>query len=477
MKAWAAAATGVLIGTAAWAFEPATAIITIGDASGPPVHPTCREALDLPPPEEPATPPSVSESPTPSVTTPTEAPTPPDHPAAHPEDLPLVPLEGPAEVLASIAAVFERGDTGERIRLSFYGASHTSADWWTGKIRRELQDRWGDLGHGFILPAALYSGYRGQDVNLCRSSGWRSDWAGKRSGRGDGLLGFAGMSVSSGDHADFGWLQTTRENPHGRNVETVDVFTLGQPEGGTLRIQVDQTRLREVPTNVPGPSLQRTRVQLPDGPHRITVAPAGDGEVRIFGASMERAGGGALVDAMGIRGRQARDWLAWEPTMLSAGLQALDPDLVVLAYGTNEAANSKYTMEEYREELTAVLTRLREARPTTACILVGPSDRTKKYRGRWSTWSRTEPVAQVQREVAPQFGCAFWDWQQVSGGPGSMRAWQQIEPRLASRDGIHFTKAGYEYSADRFLAAIDALSEDDASTDVTGTGDPTYPGP
>ena len=465
---------GAVLAGSAWAFEPT--VLTIADASGPPAHPTCREALELPPPDEPEPPPGGPEAATPAPS-PAEAPTPPEGPAARPHELPLVPLEGPDDVLASIAAVFDRGDAGERIRLSFYGASHTSADWWTGRIRRVLQDRWGDLGHGFILPAALYSGYRGQDVNLCRSSGWRSDWAGKRSGRGDGLLGFAGMSVSSSDGADFGWLETTRENLHGRHVETVDLFSLGHADGGTLRIQVDQTAVREVPTNVPGPSLQRTRLELTDGPHRITVAPAGDGEVRLFGASMERRGGGALVDAMGIRGRQARDWLSWEPTMLSAGLQALDPDLIVLAYGTNEAANSKYTMAEYREELTAVLTRLREARPTTACILVGPSDRARKVRGHWSTWSRTTPVAEVQRELAPQFGCAFWDWQQVSGGPGSMRTWQLIEPRLASRDGIHFTKAGYEYSADRFLGAIDALRDDATSDRVTGAADPTYPGP
>jgi len=472
-----AVALGLLFAGTAVAFEPT--VITVLDAAGPPAHPTCREALDLPVEETDVEPiATLDPTPAPEPATPAaEPPTPPDGPAAHPEELPLVSLEGPDEVLAAIAAVFDRGDAGERVRLSFYGASHTSADWWTGRIRRELQDRWGDLGHGFVLPAALYSGYRGQDVNLCRSSGWRADWAGRRGGRDDGLLGFAGMSVSSASPADFGWLETTGENPHGRSVQSVDVFTLGHAGGGSLRIQVDETAARTIPTDVPGPSLQRTRVDLPDGAHRVTFAPVGDGEVRIFGTSMERSGGGALVDAMGIRGRRARDWLAWEPTMFAAGLRALGPDLIVLAYGTNEAADTKYSMTEYREELTGVLTRLREAAPTTACILVGPSDRTKRHRGRWSTWSRTAPVAEVQRELAPQFGCAFWDWQQVSGGPGSMRTWQLIDPPLAARDGIHFTKAGYEYSAERLLAAIDGLA-DDASTDrVTGAADPTYPGP
>ncbi len=468
-----------LIAGAALALEPSETLF-IPEAAGPPQHPTCREALDLPPPEPPPEPGTTSEPGTPSAEPATpaeEPPTPPDVPAARPAELPLVPLEGPPDVLAAIAAVFERGDAGERIRLSFYGASHTSADWWTGRIRRVLQDRWGDLGHGFILPAALYRGYRGQDVNLCRSSGWRADWAGKRRGRDDGLYGFAGMSVSSSTHADFGWMETTRENPHGRAIETVDLFTLGRAGGGTLRVDVDGATTRAISTDVPGPSLQRTRIRLNDGPHRIKVSPAGDAEVRIFGASLERSGGGALVDAMGIRGRRARDWLRWDPTMFAAGLNALDPDLVVLAYGTNEAADPKYTMEEYRDDLTGTLTQLREARPTTPCVLVGPSDRTKRIRGVWTTWPRTADVAAVQRDLAPQFGCAFWDWQQVSGGPGSMRVWQLLEEPYAARDGIHFTRAGYVYSADRFVAAIDALRVPAKSEGVTGGGDPTYPGP
>jgi hypothetical protein len=58
-----------------------------------------------------------------------------------------------------------------------------------------------------------------------------------------------------------------------------------------------------------------------------------------------------------------------------------------------------------------------------------------------------------------------------------MRVWQLIDPPLAARDGIHFTRAGYEYSADRFVAAIDALVEDAATDRVTGGAEPTYPGP
>ena len=448
-------AAAVTLSGAPEAVEPI--VLEIPDAAGP-RGPSCREALDLPPPE-PVTP-------EPEPTTPEELVTPepvPDlsrFPAADPDSLPLQALEGSPEVLARIGSVMRRGERGGRVRLSFWGASHTGADLWTGQIRRRLQDRWGDLGHGFVMPAALYRGYRANDVNLCRSGGWRSDWVGRRRGRDDGLLGFSGASVSSDDPEDFGWIQTTETNPHGRRVDRFEVFALAWPDGGTLRVDVDGTSTRTVSTAAPERGLLRASIRLPDGPHRMTLAPAGDGEVRLLGVSAERTGPGALVDAIGIRGRQAKDWLDWDQGLLGSGISSLSPDVVVLAYGTNEAASTRYTMQEYRADLAAVLTRLRDVVPQdTPCILVGPSDRARKVRGDWSAWPRTAEVAAVQRELAPTAGCAFWDWQQATGGAGSMVAWRFREPPLAARDGIHHTNAGYELMGDRFLDSLLALME------------------
>ena len=383
-------------------------------------------------------------------------------PGSEPAELGLQRLEGTVQTLTRIRDVLRAAKTGQRTRLSFFGASHTGADLWTGRIRRTLQDRFGDLGHGFILPAALYKGYRGSDVNLCRTQGWLSDWVGKGNGHRDGLLGPGGMSVSSADARDFGWIETTRQNKHGRKVSSFEVLALAQPGGGGLLLQVDDTDSHRVETNGPGASLLRIRIEVPDGPHRLLLRPAGDGEVRLFGVSLERQGAGILVDAMGIRGRQMKTWLNWDQDLAGQGLRALAPDLVVLAYGTNEASQQKYSMQEYRADLRLALSQLRSRLPEDVpCILAGPSDRGVRLGGnRFAIWDRTAPVAQVQREVSSEYGCAFWDWQQATGGPGSMVAWYFTEPRMAARDLIHFNRKGYQWLGDRFVAALDALESD-----------------
>ena len=367
----------------------------------------------------------------------------------------LQPLEGDLATLRALGDVLRAAEAGRPVRVTVYGASHTGGDFFTGHLRRELQRRYGDRGHGWVLPASLYQGYRGHDINLCSSAGWRSDWVGRRGGRADGLYGPGGASVASADPADFGTLETTRSNPQGRSLSKVELFTLGQPAGGGLVLTVDDTPARTVSTHADRPGLQRHVVQVPAGAHRLTVRPAGDGEVRIFGASVENEGPGVIVDAVGIRGRTARSWLDWDEALWQPGLAALAPDMVVLAYGTNEAADRDYAMDAYREDLREVLRRMRAVLPDAPCVLVGPSDRgvsVQKHKT-YKVWGRTALVAGVQRAVAPEFGCAFWDWQQAQGGPGAMVSWRAADPPLAGWDLIHFSQAGYTRSAELFLEA------------------------
>ncbi len=429
-------------------------------AYGPPSL-SCREALGLTNPSKPSDKPNKPNIPPDAdlgamnqITVGGQATDPSTLPGADPSELPHTPLEGSAEDLARVGRVMAAIQADERVRLSFWGASHTSADWWTGHLRRRLQAEHGDEGHGFILPAALYKHYRGADINLCRTDGWKSWWAGRWSDPGSDKLGFGGMAVTSDNPDDFGWLQTTVSNPQGRRVSRYDVFTLRQPSGGTLLAQVDESEVVAIPTLGPE-ALQVTRLTVDDGPHRLILRPKGDGEVRIFGVSAERDGSGVIVDTIGIRGREARSWLQWDPELAAQGIAALASDLIVLAYGTNEANDPTYDMDRYRADLRRVLGLMRSGNPDAACILVGPTDRAKKLaEDSWAVWGRTAPVAQVQREVGPEFGCATWDWQTVTGGPSSMVAWMHSDPAFASKDGIHLTRAGYEWSAERFLDAL-----------------------
>ncbi len=368
--------------------------------------------------------------------------------------VPLEPFRGRPEALDRVHAVYDAMARRDHVvRIAFWGASHVAGEYYTGEVRRELQGQFGDAGHGFVMPAAPWSGYRASDANLCTQGAWVSDYDRRSGGRGDGMLGVAGMSVESSSTTSLGWVQTTRSNPQGQHVSRFEVQYLLQPEGGNLDLTVDSAAPVRVSTRgATGPGM--TVLKVPDGPHRLTVQPAGDGPVRLLGVNMEGEGPGVVVDAMGVSGRTVSSWTRWDATLQAAYLARRTPDLAVLAYGTNEANDPSLNPEGYRTQLRASLQRFREVLPNTACLLVGPSDRGKKVSGTtYAIWGPTAWVARVQAETAPEFGCASWDLQAVTGGPGSMLRWRLLDPPWAAADLIHFMAAGYQEVGRRFVGA------------------------
>src|SRR5438045_9780305 len=51
------------------------------------------------------------------------------------------------------------------------------------------------------------------------------------------------------------------------------------------------------------------------------------------------------------------------------------PDLIIVAYGTNEVTDPDWTVESYQRMFAAILQRFRRAAPQASIIVYGPPDR------------------------------------------------------------------------------------------------------
>ncbi len=356
-------------------------------------------------------------------------------------------IEDPSgRALSALHEALRRARDGRgQARLLFFGASHTASDLYTGVVRRLLQRRFGDAGHGFVMPARPWTHYRHADIVLESTNTWHTDRVGKPDDRQDGWYGLAGMSVSSASRRDHGRVGTTVENEVGRRAGLFDLYFLRQPGGGTVEVRLDGRRVRRVRTGgervEPGYATFRVR----DRGHVLEVQPLGDGEVRLFGLVVERPVAGVVVDTLGIPGSRAADMLRWDPDLWREHVRRRAPDLVALAYGTNESGDDEVPIEDYEASLREVLARVREAAPGASCLLIGPSDRPVRLAdGALAARPRTLQINEVQRRLAFEHGCGFFDLLDFTGGPLSLAAWAAADPPLAQPDLVHLTKEGYE---------------------------------
>ena len=148
----------------------------------------------------------------------------------------------------------------------------------------------------------------------------------------------------------------------------------------------------------------------------------------------------------GARAKRLRD-MSENPRFLESLAQDR-PDLIVLAYGTNEVTDQDWTVTSYSQMLIGTINRLRTAAPDASFLIVGPPDRSVPSAEGWSSVRRMSALLEAQRRAALSTNAAFWSGYDAMGGAGSMNQW--VSGGLARYDHVHFTAAGYTKLAGLF---------------------------
>jgi lysophospholipase L1-like esterase len=337
-------------------------------------------------------------------------------------------LDGAGALVPFFEQLSHPPETGS-LHILQYGDSHTASDDWANQLRQEFQAKFGAGGPGYTLPGHPFLGYRRFDSHGSNSRGWYTGGIVTR--KDDGIDGLGGISLTAQSAGETVTLTV--------ECQQLELHYLRQPGGGQMEFSVDGSPFGLIDTD--GESAPRTyQYAATPGVHQYTVRTISAAPVRLFGWVAQNQAG-VTYETLGINGAQASLMLEWNAAVLDTELMSRDPALVVLAYGTNEALSRTWTPEEYHAGLTAIIQRLRAALPVASILLIGPPDCEHRLRGRLTPFPHLDQVIEIQRQVARENGCAFWDWRAAMGGPGSVRQW--VQAGLGQGDYTHLTGAGY----------------------------------
>ena len=377
----------------------------------------------------------------------------------------------------------ERPEPEGRVRILQFGDSHTAADFWSGRIRQRLQARFGDGGPGFLAPGKPWRGYPHDGARFLAGQGWPAQSL--RSGDCDGLVGLAGASVSPrpGElfkvKASFGPFRVFLLGPEPAMVNAWlapadgEAAALAAAEPAALApVAFDPIQPGAVLATYGLPGLPGLPGQpgLPEpgaaGPRILSLA-LPDG-VRLLGVDLLSGRPGVVYDELGLNGGQLLDLERWNPGLRAALLQKVQPDLLVLAYGTNDMELDAQARAEFPARARQLLGTLRGAE-ATPILVVGPLDRLgRKARQRAGLKAGAACVTQALKEACAASGCAFWDARQAMGGYGSILKWRRAG--LAQKDLVHLTGPGYQRLGDQLADAL--LNACDQKPPAAGQGVP-----
>ncbi|PHM45000.1 periplasmic protein [Xenorhabdus mauleonii] len=356
---------------------------------------------------------------------------------------------------ALLADKLRHRDT-RQIHFVQLGDSHTAADFFTGKLRNLLQGRYGDAGPGFIPPMNI----PGQRHDIMKFAEDKTGWwlsSSRKDNRADYPLGGFIATPESANSK----IQLYSPSAHGKYW----VSALYQShEATTIKAQSASTQVWPLPaTNSEWRFSPEQSVRFP-----VTIflqerfpqerLPQ-ESQLKIGGWLIKRQSPGIMLSTLGINGATINMLDKWQPQWVDT-LAQLKPDMVILAYGTNEAFNESLDLATYQKELTAKVQNIRKAIPEAVILLIGPNDSLKnKATGNCSEQQSTllSDVIQVQQDVAKKQHTLFWDWRAFMGGPCSIKGWEQ--QNLARPDYIHLSAAGYERSAEALYKQFTGLVE------------------
>jgi lysophospholipase L1-like esterase len=350
--------------------------------------------------------------------------------------------------LASLAGLESPGPA-QVVRVLQFGDSHTAADYWSGEVRRRLQARFGDGGFGCLLSGRPWRGYPHEGVRILAGVHWPAQSL--RGANGDGLVGLPGASVTPEPGQAFE-LQAPFAAYRVRLLATGDPLVQGWTE------PVEPDPEAAPPNPIPLPRLDA--VPLPGGPTLETYGQDGlamdaprklglalPGEARLLGVELFSGHPGVVYDELGLNGAEILDLAKWNPDLRRALLAQAHPDLLVLAYGTNDMGRSLADRAGYPEAVRDLLRELRQE-SGAPILVVGPLDRLgAQKRQRAALKAGAAWVIEALRSACLETGCAFWDARQAMGGYGALLKWRRAG--LAQPDLVHLNGAGYQKLGDQ----------------------------
>lgn len=348
-----------------------------------------------------------------------------------------------------------------RLHIVQLGDSHTAGDSMTQALREKLQARFGNGGMGWAMPM-YFSGQRMAKYGYDNYQ-WTPISSRSNQSQDYTIGGLLAKPKSSGSTLTL--KSKTKENPQEfvvsiKQSASDGVFTGIDADGRSFTLQAP----------IKNGTWQTAKIQA-----RLPLTITAQGEVggSYIGGwwGFDPSGRGALVSALGINGAHLSHWSRWNDSAWQGELATIAPEVVALAYGTNEAYGN-ISASSVKNTLTKYIRDIRQASPNSVVLIIGAPEALKGTAGSCGTRPTTlSDIQRAQREVAQSENTLYWDWQQAMGGSCSMKNW--MNQGLASKDGVHFTVKGYTRLGQQLADDLLTLANNGNTAAFVGSENPT----
>ncbi|MGE0090034.1 MAG: GDSL-type esterase/lipase family protein [Bacteroidales bacterium] len=169
-------------------------------------------------------------------------------------------------------------------------------------------------------------------------------------------------------------------------------------------------------------------------------------QIDLYGIILELKNSPIQYHTIGVNGSMAKSYLKCE--LFEDHLSLLNPNLVIVSLGTNEAFSKDFSRDDFILNFTNLLSKIHNSNPDAAIIITIPNDHFKDGLSN----QQVGIVRECIYHLSNYFSFGIWDYYEIMGGTGSINDWHK--KKLAADDRLHFNRKGYEIQGELFFDAF-----------------------
>jgi lysophospholipase L1-like esterase len=300
------------------------------------------------------------------------------------------------------------------------------------------------------------------------------------------LSGYNAVATAAGETMTF-----ASESP--LTFDAIEIEAIGQPGGGAIDIKLNGSVSAHYDlssTRIEPIAIRLSPVRGPtDKVQEVAVTTTSSGIVSLSSVSIYNSRSGVTYNSVGYVGAQIGLLSKMNEKNLASDLVRIDPQIVVLSFGTNEASNEHLDIAQYTKTYERVVNRIQTVLPGAAIAVISPPDFNETPSGcakekvaeaacrgatepkiasaasakmtlasaeecAWRTPAKLAQIREAQRDIAQRYNLVYWSWASIMPSECGAHQWFTASPPLMSRDHVHFTAEGYKRSAEQFLNVL-----------------------
>ncbi|MEI9849978.1 MAG: GDSL-type esterase/lipase family protein [Sphingomonas sp.] len=329
------------------------------------------------------------------------------------------------------------------------GDSHTAGDMITNGWRMQLQARYGSGGRGVLAGGKPYQGYLTWGVTASQTEGWRANATFGRAyseyGPALGISGFTQSTVAPDER-----LGVAADSPD-QYFDRMTVCAMTEPGGGSVVLRMGDVVEEYWVLDAPERKPECRTIASPRRVASAEIVTQEEKPVSITSFGTFRSEGGVILSNLGVVGSQAIHLNRADDEVVRTEFAAYAPDLIVLAFGTNEGFAPGASAETYEAQLRRQVARIRRLAPNVPILLLGAPDAATRNAALdpvgdcgegWAAPRMLGEVRQRQIRVARDMRLGFWNWAAAMGSDCAAYAWKSNGQMRG--DYVHFTREGGE---------------------------------